>query len=191
MRSPWHKRALSCFLAFCLATALFPVTSSFAIEIRRTPNTSFKQTEAALNSFDEPKAPQEVLLREPLPKEDITEASDIKGTEVFHDRNSITYKTGQGEYTTRFFSDPLTFIDERGEEHDVDNSLVQTGDSYTNAANAYSVTLPRAGDALSIKNEGFTLKLTPLFGQLANSVVSDNTIRYNNIAEGVDLQYSV
>ncbi|MDR3053694.1 MAG: hypothetical protein LBU48_07535 [Coriobacteriales bacterium] len=45
--------------------------------------------------------------------------------------------------------------------------------------------------AFASKTRALPLSSRPLFGQLANSVVSDNTIRYNNIAEGVDLQYSV
>lgn len=151
-------------------------------------NTEFSQNDSK-NQWNEIKKNTETVLRNPNMYESI-DGLDIDGAEVSHDKNSRTYFMEDGTYLTRFFDDPITYTDEKGNEKDIDNSLKSKGGFYENKENSYTVSLPKKGEEIKIENKGYTFKIMPSFGILDNEVVIDNSIRYNNVSEGVDLQYT-
>jgi len=152
-----------------------------------SPDTQVSQGlgEVAVNSTDG----YSVGLRAP-DVIDVSEEPEGAVREVDHNVYSRTFEMPDGSYTTRFYSDPLMYQAEDGQEKDIDNTLVPADDAYTNAANSYSVDLPKSGEAFSITNEGYRLVVTPRFGELKNAVVSDNAIRYNDVSPGLDIQYA-
>jgi len=113
--------------------------------------------------------------------------------EVDHDRYSTTWQNSDGTYTTRIQSEPQTYTTEDGSERDIDNTLVPSTDKsgYTNAENSFSVNLPTSGTGVTLEKDGFSLLVEPLFGTLNNAVVKENAILYNNVAKGIDVQYTV
>jgi RHS repeat-associated protein len=145
------------------------------------------QPEAATEVATEP--PTKPLKSPVLEEETSPPAGAI--AEIDHDRFTVTYLNADGTYTTRIQNEPLTYTDDNGIERDIDNTLIDTGDTFTNKDNAYSVTLPEAGEGISIANEGYTLTSTPLFAALKDAVVRDNAIYYNEAADGIDLEYRV
>ncbi|MCL2825853.1 MAG: DUF6531 domain-containing protein, partial [Eggerthellaceae bacterium] len=110
--------------------------------------------------------------------------------EVSHDRYSTTWANRDGTFTTRIQNEPLTYTDDTGAERDIDNTLVPSQNGLTNADNDYSVTLPASGGGMTLEKDGYTLESTPLFGTLKDAVAKENAVLYNNVADGVDIQYT-
>jgi|GEM_PF-1697233 len=179
------KRVLGISLAVVLLFTSIPL-GGFAAQ--GNPNKPFRRSDPA-NAWSEIAAQSAVILKSPRRYTEL-DGLDLGGVEVYHDRSTRTYLLEDGSYTTRIFDDPLTYIDGKGDEWDIDNTLVPDGAGYTNKANAYGVTLPIAGEGVALVNEGKKIEIIPLFGTLANGVVQGNAIRYNSVAQGVDLQYT-
>ncbi|MCL2883769.1 MAG: DUF6531 domain-containing protein, partial [Coriobacteriia bacterium] len=139
---------------------------------------------------DAAQAPDPAFLKEPT-LDDTPEAPDGAVREVSHDRYSKTWANQDGTFTTRIQNDPLTFTDSDGQEKDIDNTLIDEGDSLTNADNSYSIALPKQGGAVTYEKDGYTLSATPLFGTLENAVAKENAIYYNSVADGIDIQYTI
>ena len=116
--------------------------------------------------------------------------SDIDGTVIKRDENSTTYQTSANTYVTRFSSEPLLYTDEKGREKEIDNTLKKSWGSYVNKENAYEIKLPKNGKEVTIDQEDYQIRLKPLFASLKDGAVQDNAIRYNDAAEGIDLQYT-
>ncbi|MCQ2752316.1 MAG: DUF6531 domain-containing protein, partial [Coriobacteriales bacterium] len=183
--------ALSITLCLSVSIGLFPA-HAFAEEITKASlqfvNTKFN-TSTDTNSFTPQQTKDGVILREPVLEEENTKPQD-DAIEISYDENSRFYKTSDGNYTKRMFEDPIMYDAGNGKLKDIQNTLVKRGSAYENKANSYTLKLPKEGEGISIKNKGYTLNLTPKFGDLKNAVVKDNAIRYNNVSDGVDLQYS-
>ena len=130
---------------------------------------------------------QEDTLRMPELSEEIEEP---EGKVIEKDSGSITYQTGENSYVTRITAEPLSYTDEKGREKEIDNTLKEKWRSYVNKEGSYDVTLPKNGREITAKKEDFTIKLSPQFGRLTNAVAEENAIRYNDAAEGIDLQYT-
>ncbi|MCC8023390.1 MAG: DNRLRE domain-containing protein, partial [Clostridiales bacterium] len=162
---------------------------AWAAELEKSPNTSFGQAQN-LNRWEEEPQDGEVLLKEPILSEDLEENALLE-SEVEHDRSSRTFRMQDGSYLTRVYTEPLTFTNSRGNEKDIDNTLKKSWGSYKNTAGSFDVVLPAEGEGVKVTKDKATLELVPQFGALANSVVTENAIRYNNVADGVDLQYTV
>ncbi|MCL2339675.1 MAG: DNRLRE domain-containing protein, partial [Actinomycetia bacterium] len=125
-------------------------------------------------------------------------------SEVSRDAYSTTWQMTDGSFTTRVLTIPQMYTDSPGDERDIDNNLVTQAAPaarmmgatpaptvYVNAANSFTTYLPAAGSAFSILKDGFRLTVTPNFGALGSSRVQANAIRYNEVAAGLDLQYTV
>lgn len=157
--------------------------------------------EASQTSVAELKEPQDYY---PLPEEP-------EGELVDYDEESRTYRTGDGQYTTIIGGYVGTYTDEEGELQLVDNTLVEpksdgrkkarsasgTASSesvYQNKANDYTVKLPKnitSEAGIVIEKEDYQIEVVPLQGDYSHSVAKDNAILYNQVYEGIDVQYTV
>ncbi len=146
-----------------------------------------------------------IPLREP--EEFYTEAApENYGVLVDYDEYSRTYHVDGDSYVTVIGNDSNTYINEAGELVKVDNTLIENpmttfgrigvGTSYVNTANDYMVQLNSdvtvsGGDLLSVTDGEHVLTLAPTEGNLRDGMVKDNAIRYNNVFEDIDYQYTL
>jgi YD repeat-containing protein len=178
------RRGIGAVVLLALILAEVPNVPAWGSEV--TPNTAFSRVDS-LNTWVGAQPQNAVILKSPSV---FVPSDDLDGVEVSHDRYSRTYALEDGSYVTRVSDEPLTYVED-GVEKDIDNTLVVDGEGYRNAANAHTVLLPRENGGVTIENDGVALRIVALFGELGNSVVSENAIRYNSVVEGVDLQYTV
>ncbi|MBP3700478.1 MAG: LysM peptidoglycan-binding domain-containing protein, partial [Lachnospiraceae bacterium] len=117
---------------------------------------------------------------------------------------SRTYEMGDGEYVTIFGGYSGLYLDEDGNICEVDNTLVQQEASlfmgadmpviYENRSGEYKAYLPsqmseEQGFAISMGD--YLMELIPQGGNYTDSLVSGNAIRYNNVYENIDSQYTL
>lgn len=129
-----------------------------------------------------------------------------------------TYQNPDGSYRTVYTSAPNHYEDEEGEEHPIDNTLILKGEEtpqpmalsedkepsedagsegvYVNAANSMRIELPavmepKEGRGLIIEEGDLHLELVPEEGDYSHGVAEKNAIRYNQVLEGVDVQYTI
>ncbi len=128
------------------------------------------------------------------------------GVLAAYDAYSRTYHVEGDEYVTVIGYDGSTYLDEEGNLQEVDNTLMEnpvstfarwrTGTSYINSANDYMAMLNESvtvsgGDLLTVAAGDHMLTMAPTEGSFKDGVVKDNAIRYNNVLENVDYQYTV
>ncbi len=126
------------------------------------------------------------------------------GDLVSFDEKSRTYKTGERSYITVIGVDGSTYIDGEGKLCKVDNTLVEnpvstfgrvSSKSYVNSANDYTALFnesAKEGDALySCIYGDYILSVIPMEGSFADGVIKENAIRYNNVFENIDYQYTL
>ncbi len=96
-----------------------------------------------------------------------------------------------------------TYEDKDGEIKEVDNTLVEpkararsaaSAEVYQNKANDYVVKLPKnitqeAG--VMLHSGSYDIEIVPMEGDYSNSVAKDNAILYNQVYDGIDVQYTV
>lgn len=133
-----------------------------------------------------------------MPEQDNGENADsVCGTLVETGRNYKTYELPDGTYQTVFTSYSNTYMDGT-EEKLIDNTLVSEnsvdGEVYVNKENDMEVSLP-AGEnedkAVTVGIEETEAVLRPEDGDYTKEAVSNNAIRYNDVYENVDIQYTV
>ncbi len=122
---------------------------------------------------------------------------------VSYDTASRTYKTGKDNYVTIVGGAVTTYLDETGKLQLIDNTLVEsqlqsrsraTELGYVNSANDYKVLFPYAMTAdtgITLTKDNSQLEIIPVEGDYNNPTVKDNAIRYNNVYDGIDVQYTV
>jgi len=126
----------------------------------------------------------------------------ISGTKVKVSKYSTTYQTGKNTFKQVISAIPNTYTDSFGKEQQYNNILVKDKanlTSYTSKSSDLKVDLPQkisANDGVSIaeNNKGADNKkveLIPQGGDFSNSQVLENAIRYNNVFDGIDYQYTV
>lgn len=139
----------------------------------------------------------EIELKEPADYYPIPE--EPEGELVDYDEMSKTYKNGEGTYTTQLGGYLGIYEDENGELQPVENELIEPdtrseGDVFVNKANDYLITLPKnitENAGIVLDKDGNRLEIIPLSGDYSNSVVRDNAVLYNQVQEGIDVQYTV
>ena len=139
----------------------------------------------------------EIGLREPevyypLPEEPA-------GTLVEYDETFKSYKQEDGSYITQYGGYMGVYKDENGEIQKVENKLVEprvrsAAGAYVNKANDYQIILPKqiteyAG--IVLEKEGKRLEIIPISGDYSKAVVKDNAVLYNQVYDGIDVQYTV
>ena len=101
------------------------------------------------------------------------------------------------EYITVISPVPNTYVDENGQEHAIDNTLVVEDKNgvptYENAANDLALSLPvefAPGDGLCVTLDGASMRLVPLEGDFTHPSSLENAVRYNEVFPDVDVQYT-
>lgn len=120
----------------------------------------------------------------------LEEPPAIEGKIIKHDKDSVTYQTSENTYVTRVGGEPLFYTDNDGRERMIDNNMREMFGRYENTANAYRLSLPKGDGNVRIEDEGCNVELRPVFGKLGNASVAGNAVRYNDVADGVDVQYT-
>ena len=193
-------KSVCLLLAVIMFTLLLPNVQAFSFE--RRPNTSFNRVDNVNEWYGESHRGDAVALRAPrLNRRD--NMDDFGRVETERTQFTRTFRNADGSYTRRIYSTPIQFYDRRGRLQDIDNTLTRTRSGgflgfgsreyYANTANSYEVLLPvnpSENQGVTIRNDNISLELVPLFGDLQNPVAIENSIRYNSVAYGIDLQYT-
>lgn len=143
---------------------------------------------------------QEALRGETLrmPEQSDREKDDFSSeTLIETGRNYKIYALADGTYKTVYTAYPNTYMDGT-EEKPIDNTLVSEngvdGAVYVNKENDMEVSLPageNADHAVTVGIEETCAVLCPEDGNYTKEAVSENAIRYNDVYENVDVQYTV
>lgn len=144
--------------------------------------------------------PKEVLEKKP----DLIETQKVEGEQVEVDKYSTTYKIGEKTFKKVISTVPNTYTNSEGKEQEIDNTLVKeggntlrravTGETYTNKSNDFKVSLPKDiknGTGITVGKDDKKIELIPVEGDFSNSVVQENAIRYNNVLDSIDYQYTM
>ena len=148
----------------------------------------------------------EVELKEPEDYYPLPE--EPEGELVDYDLESRTYKTRDKQYTTVFGGYVGTYEDEEGKVQLTDNTLIESEPKvktrarssepvstvYENEANDYMIQLPSSiteNAGIKIQQNDYTIELIPVGGDYSHSVVKENAILYNQVYDGIDVQYTV
>ena len=136
-------------------------------------------------------------IRDPLP-DSISEDSDISGVLVDVGEYHKTYLNDSGIYTTVITGAPNYYTDANGNVKIFDNTLVEknhlfSANEITNKESNINVSLSEqfAKDGISFERDGVKINLIPLEGDYATYSIVDNAIRYNNVFDGIDIQYTI
>ena len=188
MKRTWWKSLISMILCTVMVLQMVPL-AAYAVtpDWTENGNQSFVQN-GETNQWTEIQRNTAAAMRDPAYFHSV-EGLDILGAEVGHDEYSRTYLLEDGTYLTRVVDDPIMYRNWLGKMVDIDNTIVAKKDYYTNAANSYQLKLPKNGGSITVENDGHQLVLKPLFASYGTPVVSQNAARYNQAADGVDLQY--
>jgi len=106
------------------------------------------------------------------------------------------YQVDAAHYITLITSEANTYIDDTGEEKEIDLTLVgqegEAREAYVPVDSPLDVTLPAAvteEEGIRITNGEQTLELFPQEGSYGNAAIQDNAIRYNEVQDAMDVQY--
>ncbi len=150
------------------------------------------------NGLDETPA----VLRDPVGDIDVEVSAGAKLIKV--GRYYKTYLMPDGKYRSVFTVYPNTY-DYNGTEKEIDNTIISSDDtvsingiddtdkSYTNTANSIDVTITGDEDAgaVELKNEDEAIVLSMEEADYSKESVSDNAIRYNDVFDNIDIQYTM
>lgn len=134
-------------------------------------------------------------LRVPF-KEFQTSEPEVNGQLIQVDQFSKTYQTGERTYTTVYDSTPNFYVDENGAEQAYDNSLVLDSGkdaAFTNASGEIDVRFSTdlAEKGLTFEYDGIRVGMIPVDGNYDTYLIVDEAVRYNNVYDGIDVQYTV
>jgi len=133
-----------------------------------------------------------------LPALQAEEPPSPYGESVETSEYSKTYQTGKRTFRTVYSEIPNLFYNEKGQAQDYDNTLgleskFLGADYYTNQSSNIDVQLSTRmlDKGVSFTYDGVTATLVPQEGDYSRSAAMDNAIRYNDVFDGVDVQYTV
>ncbi|WP_166445814.1 DNRLRE domain-containing protein [Enterocloster lavalensis] len=159
-------------------------------------------------------SPSEAELRAPeIFYEDMIDEPD--GELVQFNDAYRTYETGEGSYTTVIGGYSGLYLDEDGNIESISNTfqnldsdkLMEAQDEdrpitarmallpsvYRNEAGPYTITVPKRMNSagITITKDEYTLKIQPKGGDFSRSMASENAIRYSDVYENIDFQYTL
>ncbi len=186
-------------------------------EETETTETETAETETTETELSEEPAEEEEL-RAPEKFYEEPEPENY-GDLVAYDDKSRTYYAGGNHFVTVIGYDGTSYIDDDGSLETVDNTLIEasgpaalaligedgkeeTGKeedsgaaSYVNAANSFLLNIEsgiREGEELyHITNDDSCISIEPAGGSFCSGIAKDNAIRYSNVYENVDFQYTL
>jgi len=112
-----------------------------------------------------------------------------------------TYDLGGGLFETIITSEPQMFTTRgRSARQEIDNTLHRRNPGagrrpyFRNRANSFDVRIPEEmgeGEGIELSSDGNTLALIPLFGDFTQLAILENAGRYNDVLNGIDVQYII
>ena len=189
------------FTLFSTITAMAEPLAEAVMEVTETAETAEQETFI----YPEEKTSEEDKEDTPANDEDLREPDVAEQTEtdefgepVVISEHSKIYQTGDNTFKTVYSEIPNTFK-ENGKQKEYDNTLVLKEkvigqDYYTNKQSDIDVKLPS-----EIKeNKGITFEygktkvdLIPTEGDYSKAAVKENAILYNDVYDGIDVQYTI
>ena len=187
------KKYLSILLCAAMLLTSVPM-SGFAVELQNRKNVSgelpdFDTTDYSFGNTVEP-------LRLPM-KTNFDNEPAVAGRLVEVNQYSKVYRTGSRTYKTVYSATPNFYYDDAGEKHLYDNDLILEGKpssgEFTNKASDINVSLSTNFDkkGMTFEYNGAKISLTPTEGNYDTYLIDDNSVRYNNVFDGIDVQYTV
>ena len=183
---------LRSFIITIITIAIFLTSSNVEVIAQN------KEYKGKLNNLSAPavvmneeEIPEDIELKEP---ETFNDVEEIDGEVILVEEDSITYQTGEKDFTTVVGGTPSVYEDDNGNLQEIDNTLVEKGDAFENALNAFSIQLPKEiseGRGIVIEKDGYYVELFPIEGDFSNTVVKENAILYNEVFPGIDYQYTI
>lgn len=190
------------------ATILFGNVSVSAKSVSEIIDENATQVDTQTETFiyPEKKEPEDVPeeqveggLRLPETSDSSNEDDERYGDPVVISEHSKIYQTGDKTFKTVYSEIPNTYEDTWGRQKEYDNTLTLkeklfTADYYINRQSDIEVKLPaeiKSGDGVTFEYDGVKVDLIPVEGDYTRSAVKENAIRYNDVYEGIDVQYTV
>ena len=124
---------------------------------------------------------------------------EVDGILIETEKYSKTFKTGTDTYKTVYSEVPNFYEGAFGAEKEYDNTLVLnenilTQDYYEGTSTDIDVKIPteiKEGKGVTFKYNGVKVTQIPLSGDYSKSAVLENAILYNDVYDGVDVQYTL
>lgn len=122
----------------------------------------------------------------------------LYGEPVEVNEYSKVYQIDENTFTSVYSAVPNFYYDEKGNEAEYDNSLIYEknlfgADEFTNTSSdidvSFSTDMLRKG--MTFEKDGIQVSLIPVEGDYSKYVIVDNAVRYNDVYEGIDVQYAV
>ena len=133
---------------------------------------------------------------------DVAESTDTDeefGEPIEVNEHSKIYQTSETEFKTVYSEIPNTYKNAFGKEIEYDNTLVLEekligNDYYTSKSSDIEVKLPSDAEKdfnVYFEYNNVKVEMIPLDGDYSKTAVKENAILYNNVFDGIDVQYTV
>lgn len=183
---------LSIFLCFAMLITSVPL-AGFAEYVDDVIENA--QKESSIPNADYSVGITDDTLRMP----EVSEYSEpvVDGELIEINEYSKVYQTGADTFQAIYSSTPYFYVDEDGKKKAYDNSLELVekigSDEFTNVSGDIDV---RISEDISDKGIVFDyndtkIEIMPVNGDYSKYIVKDNAIRYNDVYDGIDIQYTV
>ena len=187
------KKALSLVLCVVMLLTALPMSGFAAALDEITTKTTAPVSTSEEIDYSSGNTNEE--LRMPIEQPQETEP-EVDGELVEINQYSKVYQTGERTYTAVYGSTPNFFVNEDGEAQEYDNALtldVGKNTAFTNTSSDIDVRLSTdfATKGMSFDYDGVKVGLTPVEGNYDTYLVVDDAVRYNNVFDGIDVQYTV
>lgn len=122
----------------------------------------------------------------------------LYGEPVKVNEYSKVYQIDENTFTSVYSAVPNFYYDEKGNEAEYDNSLIYEknlfgADEFTNISSdidvSFSTDMLRKG--MTFEKDGIEISLIAVEGDYSKYVIVDNAVRYNDVYDGIDVQYAV
>jgi len=208
------KKALSFALCVVMLLTAFPMSGfAFAIDeigsnTKNKRNTPVSMSDSvgdveslvlnpsvSIDEIDYYAGNTEEELRMPIEKSQDKEP-EVDGTLVEVNQYSKVYQIADRTYTAVYGSTPNYFVNEKGNAQAYDNSLTLDAGkktAFTNTASDIDVRLSTdiVSKGMTFDYNGVKIGLTPIEGNYDSYLVVDDAVRYSNVFDGIDVQYTV
>lgn len=160
---------------------------------------SQSQTQITLPEADYTAGNTESPLRLPDTQDsEQTYEETLYGDPVEVNEYSKVYKIDENTFSSVYSSVPNFYYDKKGNANEYDNSLTYSkgflsSGKFTNKSSdidvSFSTDMLKKG--MTFEKDGVKIKLIPTQGDYSKYVIVDNAVRYNDVYDGVDIQYAV
>lgn len=189
------------FTLFSTMTAMAEPLAEAVTEVTEATETAEQETFI----YPEEKTSEEDKEDTPANDEDLREPDVAEQTEtdefgepVVISEHSKIYQTGDNTFKTVYSEIPNTFK-ENGKQKEYDNTLVLKEkvigqDYYTNKQSDIDVKLPseiKENKGITFEYDKTKVDLIPTEGDYSKAAVKENAILYNDVYDGIDVQYTI